>query len=108
MTPDDAVTIVITEGQVTVVGEVDIASAPSVVQAVTRVADDSPTVVLDLGAITFIDSSGLHALTRLCQHLPGLRIVNPSANVRRLIEIAGLTEEIFGHTENSTSVSDAS
>ena len=53
-------------------------------------ADDVQAV--DMSAVTFIDSSGLHALYRCAVELDGkapLTIRNPSRFVRSLLEIAG-------------------
>jgi anti-anti-sigma factor len=48
-------------------------------------------VVLDLGGVTFLDSSGVRALIRLRQrHGERLRLGELSAPVRRVLEIAGL------------------
>lgn len=56
-------------------------------------------VVLDLGAVSFIDSSGLRALLigqdSITQGGGQLEVVNPSTVVRRLFQITGLGEK-FG------------
>lgn len=47
--------------------------------------------VLDLGGLSFMDSSGLHAFERHARRLasPPLRLRNASAPVRRLFELTG-------------------
>ena len=69
--------------RVRVVGEIDISTAPRIIQH-TYMADCHE---LDLSGVTFIDSTGLHALIRLRDALPDLRIVAVSAPVQRLLEI---------------------
>ena len=80
-----------------VVGEVDLASAPKVRQAVidaVAVADGPPSVVLDLGSVDFIDSSGLGvvlgALKRVRTAGGRLRVVVREPQVRRVFELTDL------------------
>jgi anti-sigma B factor antagonist len=49
---------------VTVEGEVDLASAGHFREELERALSDSPVVVVDVGQMTFIDSSGLNALVK--------------------------------------------
>ena len=52
-----------TTTRVTVMGELDLASAPQLREHMTaQLADHSEIIVLDLGDVSFIDSTGLHAL----------------------------------------------
>ena len=98
----EALTIVITDQRITVVGEVDIESSRSLTEAVVTVAADrTDEILLDLRAVTFIDSSGLHALTRLCAAVPTLRVVEVSPHVKRVLELAGLTTSVLGYHASS-------
>jgi stage II sporulation protein AA (anti-sigma F factor antagonist) len=73
---------------VVVVGEVDMATADAMYQAVTR--EPAQRITLDLRKVTFFDSAAIHALVRLSQqHTDGLWVV-PSPQVRRVLEISGL------------------
>ncbi len=48
---------------VRVTGEIDLASAPALVtETVAAILDHSARVIIDLGAVTFVDSSGVDAL----------------------------------------------
>jgi anti-anti-sigma factor len=48
---------------VCVAGEIDLASSHTLVsETVTAMLDHSPRVIIDLGAVTFVDSSGVDAL----------------------------------------------
>jgi len=105
--PDAAMTVVdITTGPgagagewlVSVRGEVDVATSPRLRNELVALMDqDARSIVLDLGGMTFIDSSGLGvlvgALKRLREH-EGESIVLRGMQdpVRRVFEITGLTE----------------
>ena len=49
---------------VRIIGELDIATAPQVVQALNGVGDDVPRITVDLLDTSFIDSTGLTTLFR--------------------------------------------
>ena len=77
------------------VGELDAAAAPLFGERLEEAIDASDsTVVVDLAAVTFMDSTGLAVLVGGRQRLAGegrrLRITRPSRPVVRLLEIAGL------------------
>jgi len=86
-----------TEGQVavvTVAGEIDLASAPQLKEALDRVAAERTSVTIDLAEVTFMDSSGLHVLFRFASAANGsgpVRIVNASRTVLRTMQIVGMT-----------------
>jgi anti-sigma B factor antagonist len=100
--PDQHVRITLTttdEGDrkvVAVAGEVDPLTAPEFDDALRAAAAESSTVVVDLGAVSFLDSSGLRVIVAAQQELEasgiGLVIRNPSDSVRRVLEISGLTQ----------------
>ena len=74
------------------VGEVDVATAPEL----ARYLDNDPRVrVIDMAQVTFIDSSGLKVLvvanrSRDASDMITLQPV--SRTVRRVLELAGMTE----------------
>lgn len=81
------------------VGEVDMATAPALRDAVTTALDQAPGApcVLDLTAVTFLGSSGLTALvdaTRHAQarHEPLRIVVDGTRPVIRPIQLSGLDE----------------
>jgi anti-anti-sigma factor len=77
--------------RITIDGELDLATTPELRRtcAHERVLD-SELIVLDLTSVTFIDSSGLHALVDADEHLNGrLRIVAGEACLR-VSTIAGI------------------
>ena len=69
--------------RVRVIGEVDLASASKMMEHVFLATCQN----LDLSGVTFIDSTGLHALIRLHDSLPGLRIIAVSEQVQRLLDL---------------------
>ena len=84
---------VVTDDQVvvTVTGEVDMSTADAMLQAATR--DGAHAATLDLRAVTFFDSAAIHALLRLAEHYGTQLNVLPSAQVRRVLEISGLSTQ---------------
>jgi anti-anti-sigma factor len=71
-------------------GELDMASSPELLGAVRQAAAAGP-LLLDLGGLEFMDSSGVRALDDLARELPTLRIAGdlPPA-VRRVLELTGM------------------
>ena len=96
---DDLVVDVSRDGGTTVVvahGEVDAATSDHLERALAALAVDGGDgeVVVELGAVTFMDSSGLRALLTGKRAVEdaglSLRVGTASAPVRRVLEIAGL------------------
>jgi anti-sigma B factor antagonist len=81
------------DGVVRAVGEVD-ASTCGQLDEMLSTLDTTVPALIDLSAVTFMDSSGLRVL--IAHHGARandrcrLKIVNPSHTVRRLLEITGL------------------
>ena len=71
-------------------GEIDMSTAPMLIEAVLQ----SDSSEIDLSGITFMDSSGMHALIDLKAARPSLRIVAASPTVRRLVQLTGLAEHL--------------
>ena len=73
-------------------GELDLVTAPLLTEALGDLASERE-VHLDLALLTFLDSSGLHAIIKLARSQHGDRsvvLVNPSTAVLRLLEITGI------------------
>lgn len=71
-------------------GEIDLAVADQLSEAL-REAMASGVAVVDLSAVTFIDSTGLHAIVSAARSLNGqgpLVLTRPSRSVARLLGIA--------------------
>jgi anti-anti-sigma factor len=83
--------------RVCVIGEVDLCTAPLLEEALVRELDAAPDLLLDLSEVSFIDSSGLHAIVsaaRTARASGGTLAVDSPlpSQARRVIEIAGLEE----------------
>jgi anti-sigma B factor antagonist len=82
---------------VTVSGEIDIATAGQVREALLRAGETgAPEVVVDLSDVSFMDSTGLNALVVAHKAIGGdgrrLVIVCPDGPARRAIDVSGLHE----------------
>ena len=80
---------------VTIVGEVDLYTAPKFHEVLLRGIDDGARqIVVDLSAVTFIDSTALgvlvHGAKRLGPDGGALHLVCGPGGVRRILEITGL------------------
>jgi len=87
-------------------GELDLASAWSLVEAVTRLCNEgAKEIMLDIAALDFVDSTGLRAILRsraLCTQNDCRLGIAPEPDrikpqVRRLFQVTGLLERLpFG------------
>ena len=78
--PDDG------SARVVAVGEVDLASAPALVDAVRARLHGRREVQLDLRDVTFLDSSGVHALMQLARADEGEGTLTISRDLRPQVE----------------------
>ncbi len=81
-----------------VAGELDIATSPRLDEALARaLATDAASIVIDLSAVSFIDSTGLHVLIRYTRAPAGrarVSLTRPSAQARRLFELSGMLDHL--------------
>jgi anti-anti-sigma factor len=80
-------------------GELDLAAAASLEEEFDRVLEaGSPVIVVDLKELDFIDSTGLSVLVRAHQRAQQsgleLGLVNPGAQVERLLSLTGLAQRL--------------
>jgi anti-sigma B factor antagonist len=82
-------------------GEIDVANTAALTEALEAVSEPGRRLVLDMAGVTFIDSSGINVLLRVAswagERHDGLSVGDASANVRKILEILGLTDH-FGLT----------
>jgi anti-sigma B factor antagonist len=83
----------------TLSGELDVAEAPSLESMITRLCVEGlKGISLDLSRLTFMDSSGLHAVLhaqQLCREYGYDFVVAPGdGQVLRLFEIAGVIDAL--------------
>jgi anti-sigma B factor antagonist len=83
---------------VALVGEVDVASASRLVDAVTELDVQDRTVILDLSEVSFLDSSGVRALLQCEAHIAQaggrLALMKPSEIVIRVLDLVDLRRRI--------------
>lgn len=83
-------------GTVIAEGDIDLAGGPLLDAALAR-AEGAERVVIDLGAVAFVDSSGLRSLLAASRRAAGrgteILLRNPSARVLRLLSITGTTDQ---------------
>jgi anti-anti-sigma factor len=86
-----------------VAGEVDFGNVARLREALLDGAGDGSVparVVLDLGAVTFLDSMGLSVLIQGKRHIEDaggeMSMEDPSPRVRRVFELAGVEEYLLG------------
>lgn len=83
---------------VRVVGELDIATAPQLVQALDGISGDAPRVTVDLLGTRFIDSTGLTTLFRVHKRFEQAQrdfslVCGPdNVEVLRVIDLMGFNE----------------
>lgn len=79
------------DGVVWLSGEVDMANADSFLEQTMGSLDGQQAAVLDISALTFLDSSGIRALLRLAKvRTEGVVLRNPQPNVRKVLDVAGI------------------
>jgi anti-sigma B factor antagonist len=86
-------------GLVSVSGELDFFTAPQLEVAIQSASDgQGPRLIVDLSAISFIDSTALGILlkhvTRLAARGGSLIVVSNDPRISRLLEITGLQDRI--------------
>src|SRR5690242_8903836 len=82
---------------VSVSGAIDVQSRAALLTAGRAALEtDTPTLVLDLGEVTFLDSTGIGALVELSHDAEdaqaGFALRDPSARVIRILQMTGLGE----------------
>lgn len=77
---------------VRIVGELDGSNVDDLREFVEHeVPDGSGKLSFDMSGVRFMDTSGIALLITTDKSVGSLRIVNPSPQVRRVIEVTGLT-----------------
>jgi anti-anti-sigma factor len=90
---------------VSIRGEVDLATAPELESFVVRALEESPgTLVLDLEALSFIDSSGLRVLVAVSRDARSrgvaIQLRNVPRHAQRVLDLTGLSDW-FDHAADS-------
>jgi anti-sigma B factor antagonist len=72
---------------VTLAGELDMAHATTVVETLDALADNERPVIVDLSQLTFIDSSGIHAILRPRPQQGSVLLVCPPGTIQRVLSV---------------------
>jgi anti-sigma B factor antagonist len=79
-------------------GELDAHTAPQLAERLAQLPPGDADVVLDIGRVEFMDSSGLRVVIDVHQRAAdaGRRLVlrHPTSAVQRLLEISGLSDHL--------------
>jgi len=90
-------------------GELDLATAPALEQQLLDVEEQACSLTIDLSGLTFIDSTGLHALVaarrRALEGGRTLRLIRGALTVQRLFEMTG-TEPLFTFVDDAVSAAE--
>jgi anti-anti-sigma factor len=81
-------------------GELDLYNSGEVGATLTQVAGEAPErVVIDLGEVSFVDSTALGTLVEARKHVQNGRLLlaSPGPEVRRALEVSGLLELFAVH-----------
>ena len=74
-------------------GELDMVSVESVRSVIeAALAARSERLVFEVSGLEFMDSSGIALLISMTRKVTAVEVRNPTAIVRRIIELTGLTE----------------
>lgn len=78
-----------TQRVLTISGELDMATAPALEQALERA---SGSVVIDCRSLGFMDAAGIGVMVKALRHIESIRLTNARPIIRRVITIVGLDE----------------
>ena len=81
---------------VRVEGELDMASASVLEDAISRVTS-APHVVIDLSSCTFLDSTGMRVITETMRQAPRVSVVATDPGVLRVLEITAVDTMVSVH-----------
>jgi anti-sigma B factor antagonist len=78
---------------VSIIGELDIASVEAAQEGLAPLLGHAPDrVVFNLEKLDFMDSSGIALLIQTANRFGSVEVRNPTAIVRRALEVTGLAE----------------
>ncbi len=85
-----------TQSRAALSGEVDADNCSEMSASLSQAGALSAQLIVDVSGLAFIDSSGISELLRIRESMleagGSLILVKPTANVRRVLEITGLTD----------------
>jgi anti-anti-sigma factor len=101
-TPQDRLQVTVEEGDrptFVLAGDLDPHTSPYLQSRIDELLDDGSTsAVLDVGAVSFVDSAGLRVIAdthrRLMANDGGLVLRNPSKGLEKLLSVTGLSDHV--------------
>ncbi len=82
----------------TIHGDIDLRSSADIRAAIGEAARPDAELIIDLAGVRFLDSSGLGALVwarrRMQREGGDVVVVRPRRNVRRMLEVSGLSKVV--------------
>lgn len=76
-------------------GEVDMATAPALEEAIRAAYQAAPRAVVDLGGLRHLDASGIHVLEETSRANPArFAVMGTTRDIHRLFEILGLADSL--------------
>lgn len=97
---------------VAVRGELDLSTAPELDRVLEEAVAAEASILLDLSACDFIDSTGIALIVRVWQRLgkqdgrPRLVVCSVNQQVRRLLSITGVEDAISMHERRETALAE--
>jgi anti-sigma B factor antagonist len=90
------------------VGEIDLATSPILREALVEAVESRRHLIVDLSAVTFLDSTGLGVLIRTQKRIATTRksmsLVGPNGLVAKVLRITRVDEAIPVHPDIDTAV----
>ena len=90
------------------VGEIDLATSPTMREALIEAVESRRHLIVDLSAVTFLDSTGLSVLIRTQKRIETthktMSLVGPTGMVARVLRITRLDEAIPVHPNLDTAL----
>jgi anti-sigma B factor antagonist len=88
-------------------GEIDLDTVPALQADLSDATErNAENLVVDCGAVTFIDSTGVSVLVSICETLReqgrGFRLVNTDAITDHVLDILGVGEQLHGDNRISS------
>jgi anti-sigma B factor antagonist len=91
------------------VGEIDLVTCPMLLEVMVEAVESRRHLVVDLSAVSFLDSTGLGVLLRTQQRIAAthksMRLVGPDGMVAKVLRITGVDDAIPVHPNLATALS---
>lgn len=90
-------------------GEIDLATSPTLREVMVEAVESQRHLIVDLSAVSFLDSTGLSVLLRTNQRIAAthksMSLVGPTGIVAKVLRITGVDQAIPVHPNLDTALS---